>query len=1826
VTSHTAAARERLDALSEEKTRLLELLLESRSRRLRRISPVARKVTADISRVAASAAQQRLWFIDQLEEARAAYNFTKALRLQGDLDREALWDALGALVQRHETLRSVFVNAAGEIEQQIHAEGRPAWAFIDLSELTPEAREARVTFARHQELQEPFDLSAGPLLRVKLLRLDAQEHVLLLSLHHIIFDGWSMGILARELSHLYDARVRGHKERLPPLPIQYADYAEWQRCSLKSEAMKKQLSYWCERLQGAAPQLQLPTDRPRPEVQTRRGGIVLVDFDAALSAQLRALAKKHDVTVFMVLYAAWVTLLARLSGQDDILVGTPVANRPVPEVEGLIGLFVNTLVLRTRVTAELTVGELLEQVKAVTLGAYDHQDVPFEHVVDALHPQRALNRNPLFQVMLAVQNAPEGELHLAGVKVSEETEIDEPPKFDLLLSVRDDGERISGRVSYAADLYDRETIERWMESFRAVLASMQDVRCRVGALAMLREPQSSLIETFTRAERLLQPCQGLHELFEQQVRRTPDQVAVVYESRSLTYLELNSRANQLARHLQGMGVVPGDLAGLCISRSVEMFVGVLAILKAGAAYVPLDPDYPPERLLYIEQDASPRVVLIEESVRTRLSGSKAKLVCLQSDWDEIARNHAENLPVRAPQDALAYVIYTSGSTGRPKGVMIEHASVVNLWCGLEHAYSHPTACRHIALNASMSFDASVQQLLQLLCGRTVFILPQHYRADASLLLTFLDEYHIEGIDCTPSQLKSWINAGLLQQPRALRTVLVGGEAIDADLWATLANFQHIAFYNVYGPTECTVDATIARLEPSVSQPHIGRPMANRRVHILDDERRAVPVGVVGELYVGGVGVGRGYWNRPQLTAERFVPDPFDAKTGARLYKTGDLARWRGDGNIEYLGRNDDQVKIRGFRMELGEIEVRLSQHPDVSEAVVMAREDTPGDKRLVAYLTPRRVEGLTPSVEQLRVHMKAALPDYMVPSAFVVLERMPSTPSGKIDRRALPAPTLEAYTVQSYEAPQGETERQLADLWRELLNVERVGRRDSFFDLGGHSMLAVKALFLINQRLGASLKVTDLYGSPTLRELAARVRGDGEEQQFVSLSREAVLEEDIVAPPGDVHFPARAILLTGATGFVGRFLLAQLLQDGDARIYCLVRAASLAQAQERLKDTLVNSELWREEFASRMVVIRGDLRLPRLGLDDDTYEHLCRTVDALYHCATSMNHLETYSMAKAANVDAQRELLRIAARDRPKQFNQISTLSVFRAPAAGSRRVVDERESIDEETHPSSSGYAASKWVADKLCLLARERGISCNLFRLGFIWADSEHGRYDELQYAYRMLKSCLLTGCAIENYDYEIAPTPVDFVARAIVHFAHAERAMSGTFHLSSPDSRIKGLFERCNDLANTKLTLMPHYDWIREMKRRHHEGHALPVVPLIEYAFSMDESSFLEHQRSMRSAAVTFDCTHTLHALAKAGIVAPVLDDSLLLACLTNMLSTDRDLRALCERGRLSRPVAAHAASVTAKNHGGDRGELTCEQLQEMMRRMLRIRLFDERAAELRARLAGSLHNSIGQEAEIVGACMALREDDYMTGNHRSHGHPIGKGVALNPLMAELFGKVTGVCRGKGGSMHLAVFSVGSLGESGIVGSLMPIAVGAGLSAQLRGTDQVCLCFFGDGAANCGPFHESLNLAAVWRLPVVFLCENNRYALFTAQAESTAVLDVAQRAAAYGMPGVIVDGQDVLAVYKSVAQAVARARAGGGPTLIEAKTYRYCEHSEFGATEDLTPDAFAQMKREIHEEVEASISFAENSASPGPEELLQDVFIDQTGSQTRATTNVC
>jgi amino acid adenylation domain-containing protein len=1021
-----------------------------------------------------SLVQQRLWFLDQLDPQTTTYTIAARRRLHGPIDEPALTRALTELVRRHESLRTTFVTRHGEPCQHVAPAGTVTPKTIDLAHVSASEREAAVETHVQAEVHRPFDLARGPLFRPVLLRLAPEEHELIISMHHIVADGWSLGLITRELEVLYKAYITSSASPLPEVPLQYADFAIWQRQWLADDVLKPLSTYWRRQLAALPPTLELPTDLPRPRRSSSAGASLDFELPASLAHSLRELSRSASATVFMTLLAGFKALLARYTGEEDVVIGIPVANRNHVELESLVGFFANTLVLRTDLSGDPTFRQLLERVRETSLEAYSHQDMPFEKLVEELRPDRRLGRNPLFQVSFASQ--------IAGTDRGFNFVTVASP-FDLTLFVRDGGAGpVSATIEYRRDLFRPETIAQIARHYRTLLeGAAADPDRRLSRLPLLTEPEARRMLVEWNATATERADRGIPELFEDQAEATPSAVAVVYRGSSVTYGELSRRINQLAHYLRGQGVGPDILVGIHLERSVEMLVAVLAVLKAGGAYVPLDPAYPAERIEFMIRDASIPLVISRHARLDRIPvRDNVRILCLDREASAVEAEPATPPPPVTAE--LAYVIYTSGSTGRPKGVLIQHRSLANVVAAFRTALAVDPHDVLVAVT-TLSFDiAALELFLPLVTGARLVIAEREVAADPVALRALIAASGATIVQATPTMWRMLVDAGPWRG-EGIR-ILCGGEALSPELAKRLLA-TGASVWNAYGPTETTIWSTLHVVEEAERAVPIGRPIANTETYVLGRGGEPVPVGVPGELHIGGVGVAKGYLNRPELTAERFVPDPFSGRAGARLYRTGDLARYRPDGTLEFMGRGDGQVKVRGFRVELGEIESLLASNPAVAEAVVVVREDHLGERSLAAYVRPAGPS--SPLASDLRAFLKERLPDHMVPSTVTMIEAFPLTPNGKVDRARLPAPEERRASGTSVR-PRDEIEQDLVRVWEEILAVDGIGTRDNFFDLGGHSMLAVRLFARLEECLHVRLPLATLFEAPTVEALASLIR------------------------------------------------------------------------------------------------------------------------------------------------------------------------------------------------------------------------------------------------------------------------------------------------------------------------------------------------------------------------------------------------------------------------------------------------------------------------------------------------------------------------------------------------------------------------------------------------------------------------------------------------------------------------------------------------------------------------------------------------------------------
>jgi amino acid adenylation domain-containing protein/thioester reductase-like protein len=1799
-----ALTPELLAQMRERKTEILGFLRANPSWNATNLEPIG-PLSRENNVFPLSFAQQRLWFLNQLEGTSATYYVYTALRFEGRLQRSALEQSLQEIVQRHETLRTTFSRLNGKPVQVIHPMSHYPLPLSDLQALPSEKQTTEVQRLINEETRCPFDLSTGPLFRYRLFQLGPETHVLVLNMHHIISDEWSIDIFIHEWGALYKAFSIGQPSPLPSLPIQYVDFAHWQRQWLTEEVLEQQANYWKQQLAGAPALLSLPTDHPRPPVQRFQGRTLSFVLKQELTAQLKHLSQQTGTTLFMTLLSAFATLLSRYTGQTDIVIGSPIANRTHSQTESLIGFFVNTLVLRLNLVDNPPFEDVLLNTRQVALEAYSHQDIPFEEVVKALQPERNLSHNPLFQVMFILVNAPIANVELAGLSLTSLEIESVVAEFDLTLSIEEKNDGLVSQLEYNTDLFERATIERLSGHLQTLLTSIvENPHKPIHELPLLTaaEQQQLLAWNDTASDYPQALC--IHQLFEAQVEKTPDAVALVFEDQQLSYKELNNKANQLAHYLQSLGVKPEVLVGICMARSLEMVIALMGILKAGGAYLPLDPAYPAERLAFMLEDAQISVLLTQSSLKNALPETKAQVVCL--DTKPLSHLSTANPFCSVKTDNLVYVIYTSGSTGKPKGVMIQHQSLVNFVHTDITKYKLTQDDRLLQFH-SISFDAAAEEIYACLgAGGTLVLRFDDMLNSISRFLQYCQDLGLTVLHLPTAfwhQLTSELGTGKVTLPDSVRLVTIGGEhalSESVDLWQQWVGTTPLV--NVYGPTETTVGPTNYPLPSLIPRKWrdipIGGPIPNVQTYILDKYLQTVPIGIAGELYIGGVCLARGYLNRPDLTVQKFIPNPFS--NHSRLYKTGDLARYLPDGNIEYLGRIDNQVKMRGFRIELGEIEAVLAQHPAVSENVVMMT----GERGLVAYWVPKpeielwschadycifdeimyyamthdelrnkryqeainqavknkvvvdigtgkdvalskfcvnagakkiyaiemqetayqqakeyvkslgledkiilihgdstqvtlpekvdvcvseiigaigssegalpllndarrflkpegimipekcltmiaavylpeslaehpqllelskdyarhifekvgrkidfrvviknfpsshllsnvavfeeldftkpiaveserkihltlqqsgkidgfllwlnlytlqgvvpidtlnhvhswlpvyfpvfypgievkagdRIEaicssrtsenGLNPdysikgcvwcqdgrqidfeyesllysqgfksnafydklfsespvappsstSEPSIKAYLEERLPNYMVPSTFLKLEALPFTPNDKIDYQAL-SQWSENRDFSSYVAPRTPEEKRMAAIWAEVLGVEQIGVHDNFFELGGHSLLATQLMSRIHETFLVELPLRHLFGAPTVAGIINLIHQGGTDT-VLDFNAEAVLSLKIQPPTiaaVDGFTKPHSIFLTGATGFLGTYLLYELLVQTTADIYCLVRSANADEGKKRLQSKLESYALWHDNFKTRIFPVTGELSQPRLGLSDSFFKYLASRIDVIYHNGAMVNFVYPYSKLKATNVLGTQEVLKLACQIKAKPVHFVSTVSVFSSNSG----VKIIRESDIGDIQALDEGYSQSKWVAEKLVMLAGERGLPVCIYRPSRITGHSQTGLSNKDDFLSIGIKGCIQLGLLPALDDQEDNMVPVDYVSRAIVYLSQQTDLLGKTFHLVNPRSILMGeLFNWLRSLGY-RLEQTSYAQWRSELSR--HEENAL--YPLLSSFPQEDFESIKDPE---------FDCQNTIEGLTGTDIVCPPVDTKLL-----------------------------------------------------------------------------------------------------------------------------------------------------------------------------------------------------------------------------------------------------------------------------------------------------------------------------------------------------------
>ncbi len=1338
-------------------------------------------------------AQQQIWVFERLQPGTPAYHVFNHFRLEGELDLHAFQRAWTLLAQRHDALRISFGERAGEPMQTIVENVDLPVKLIDLSDIPEERRESELQRRIGEEALRPFDLSRAPLLRVGVVRLSPVSNVMLMATHHLVSDIWSLGILQGELVVLYNAFRAGREPELPAKTLQFGDVVLRQTLPAQKRRGEAQLRYWKDALSGTTGLLDLPTDRPRTAVASAEGARYVWRFPDGLRDAMAELARGEGATQFMLMLCAFQALLARWSGDSDIVIGTPVANRRTMEEEAIVGLFVNTVAVRADFSDDPSFRQALARAKSHALYALENAEAPLEHVIDQLNLERVPGRSPLFQTMFVFQTGSTTDMGMDGLRAEYIEPDTDTARFEMTLSLSDGPEGLTGLIDYSTRLFAAPTIMRMAGHLIALLRGVAaNPDLPLSRIPLLNdEERAALAALGDGGPALGSEADTLHGLFALQAARTPDAAALVEPGREWTYSQVSRRANGIAQGLRAQGVGPGAYIAVLSDRSADAVIAVLGVLLAGAAYLPLDPASPDERLQFLLQDAGAAALLVPPLLRERAATLAPGIPVLHTDGI-VEADAAPQVVVGASDPA--YLIYTSGSTGTPKGVVVEHRGAVNLVQGF--LARHRFDGQRLLMIPPLIFDASVGDVFPALaCGSALVLHPAPTELGPFELERFCREHRVSAIDAPAALWRRWSEGWATRTQSEpllpeLNLMMIGGESVPVEQVRRFAGVTggRVVLCNHYGPTEASVCATLlSTVDASEIASHdlpAGRPLPGVRIHLLDRHLQPVPRGVVGELFIGGEGVARGYLNAAELTSERFLADPFSDGPAARMYRTGDLARWNPDDTLQFIGRRDHQIKLRGFRIELGEIDNALAALPGVQAVAVLLREDRPGDRRLVAYAV---VADDSVDAAALRAGLARRLPEAMLPSSFMFLDAMPLTANGKIDRRALPAPGEDAPAERAIRAPQTPTEHTVLAIWRDVLGRESLGTDDDFFACGGDSLSTLPLVFKLHEALGVELPLSAVFATPTVVGLSATIDRmlAGEAVEAFDIEAQATLPDSIhgahVAPAVAPRAAPRSVLLTGATGFLGAYVLRDLIDLSAAEVVCLVRADSAEDGIRRIRGNLESYALWREGDADRLVPVLGDLSSPLLGLTPSAFEALAQRVDAIVHNGGQVNFIAPYAHLEAANVGGTREVLRLATTSHLKPVQLVSTLGVYVTRLHSGQNVAETHAPPDGPGQ--DGGYNQSKWVGEQLGLLARARAVPLAIHRPARITGDAVSGISNPGDYFNAWIRGCVQLGKAPHAPDDFFDMTPVDYVARTIVRVLLGAGDANGNYHYFNP-----------------------------------------------------------------------------------------------------------------------------------------------------------------------------------------------------------------------------------------------------------------------------------------------------------------------------------------------------------------------------------------------------------------------------------------------------------
>lgn len=1389
----TGSLDERLARLTPQQRELLLRNLAQRAAAAKVVSDGAEAPRAMAGQpLPLTPAQQQIWVFERLQPGTPAYHVSNHFRLEGELDLHAFERAWTMLAQRHDALRMSFGERAGEPVQTIVENIDLPVTLIDLSDLPEDRRESELLRHIGEETLRPFDLSRAPLLRVGVVRLSPVSNVMLVATHHLVSDVWSLGILQTELNALYNAYRAGREPELPTKTLQFGDAVLRQSLPAQKRRSEAQLRYWKDALSGTTGLLDLPTDRPRTAVASAEGARYVWQFPDGLRDAMAELARGEGATQFMLMLCAFQALLARWSGDSDIVIGTPVANRRTMEDEAIVGLFVNTVAVRADFSDDPSFRQALARAKSHVLYALENAEAPLEHVIDQLSLERVPGRSPLFQTMFVFQSSSGTDLGMDGLRAEYIEPDTDTARFEMTLSLSDNPEGLSGLIDYSTQLFAAPMIARMAGHFMALLRGVAaNPDLPLSRIPLLDdEERATLAALGDGGPALASESDTLHGLFALQAARTPAAAALVEPGREWSYSQTLRRANGIAQALRALNIGPGAYVAVLSDRSADAVVAVLGVLIAGAAYLPLDPASPDERLQFLLHDAGAAALLVPPLLRERAATLVSGIAVLHTE--AIADADAAPQVVVGAGDP-AYLIYTSGSTGTPKGVVVEHQGAVNLVQGF--LARHRFDGQRLLMIPPLIFDASVGDVFPALaCGSALVLHPAPTELGPFELERFCREHRVSAIDAPAALWRRWSEGWATRTQSEpllpeLNLMMIGGESVPVEQVRRFAGVTggRVVLCNHYGPTEASVCATLlSTVDASEIATHdlpAGRPLPGVRIHLLDRHLEPVPRGVVGELFIGGNGVARGYLNAAELTSERFLADPFSDEPGARMYCTGDLARWNSDDTLQFIGRRDHQIKLRGFRIELGEIDNALAALPGVQAVAVLLREDRPGDRRLVAYA----VVADDVDAAALRAGLARRLPEAMLPSAFVFLDAMPLTANGKIDRRALPAPGEATPEERAIRDPQTPTEHTVLAIWRDVLGRESLSTDDDFFACGGDSLSTLPLVFKLHEALGIELPLSAVFATPTVVGLSATIDRmlAGEAIEVFDIEAQVTLPESIdgarVTPGLAPRAAPTSVLLTGATGFLGAYVLRDLIDLSAAEVVCLVRADSAEDGIQRIRRNLESYALWRDGDAARLVPVLGDLSSPLLGLTPSAFEALAQRVDAIIHNGGQVNFIAPYAHLEAANVGGTREVLRLATTAHLKPVQLVSTLGVYVTPLHSGLNVTETHAPPDGPGQ--DGGYNQSKWVSEQLGLLARARGVPLAIHRPARITGDGVSGISNPGDYFNAWIRGCVQLGKAPHAPGEFFDMTPVDYVARTIVRVMLGAGDASGNYHYFNP-----------------------------------------------------------------------------------------------------------------------------------------------------------------------------------------------------------------------------------------------------------------------------------------------------------------------------------------------------------------------------------------------------------------------------------------------------------